>query len=95
MKIRGKHFRTIWIKEDNNAVVQIIDQRTLPYKLVIEDLKTVDDMAIAIKDMHVRGAPLIGAAGAFGMYLATLQSKEENFIDFLNQAAKKLKQTTL
>ena len=52
------------------SVVQIIDQRYLPFEFRIEDLQTLEDMYTAIRDMHLRGAPLIGAAGALGMYLA-------------------------
>ena len=70
MKVKGSHFETIWIKRDDPTVVQIIDQRFLPFSFVIEDLRSVEDMYTAIKDMHLRGAPLIGAAGALGIYLA-------------------------
>ncbi len=72
MKVKGNHFETIWINEDNSGLVQIIDQRYLPFAFRIEDIKTAEDMFIAIRDMHLRGAPLIGAAGALGMYLAVL-----------------------
>ncbi len=72
MNIHGKHHRTIWIKPNDPSVIQIIDQRFLPFQFLIEDIKTVEQMVIAIKDMHVRGAPLIGAAGAYGMYLAVV-----------------------
>jgi len=74
MKVRGVHFRTIWLKPDDARVVQIIDQRFLPHQFVIEEIRTVAQMATAIREMHVRGAGLIGAAAAFGMYLATLES---------------------
>lgn len=70
MLVHGKHYRTIWLKEDDPGVVQIIDQRQLPYRFVIEDLASVADMAEAIADMHLRGAGLIGAAAGYGMYLA-------------------------
>ncbi|HJZ39048.1 MAG TPA: S-methyl-5-thioribose-1-phosphate isomerase [Bacteroidales bacterium] len=70
MKVKGDHFETIWINRDDPAVVQIIDQRYLPFDFRIEDLRTAGDMYLAIRDMHLRGAPLIGAAGALGMYLA-------------------------
>ena len=73
MNIKGKHYQTIWLHPDNENIVQIIDQRWLPHQFVIADLKTVDDVCIAIKDMWVRGAPLIGAAAAWGMYLATVE----------------------
>ena len=87
MNVDGKHYRTIWVKEGNERVIQIIDQRSLPHKFVIEDLKSIDDFASAIKDMHVRGAPLIGATAGFGMYIAVLNG------DDLNEAGKKLKAT--
>ena len=82
MNVDGKHYRTIWVKEGNERVIQIIDQRNLPHKFIIEDLKSVDDFASAIKDMHVRGAPLIGATAGFGMYIAVLNG------DDLNEAGK-------
>jgi len=49
---------------------QIIDQRALPHRFIIEDIKTYEFMAVVIKDMYVRGAGLIGAAAGYGMYLA-------------------------
>lgn len=87
MNVNGKHYRTIWIKEGDEKIIQIIDQRTLPHKFIIEDLASVDDVAVAIKDMHVRGAGLIGAAAGFGMYLATLHGKD------LHKSGEKLKAT--
>ena len=70
MQINGKHYRTIWVKEGADPTVQIIDQRKLPHAFVIEDLNTIDDFARAIREMHVRGAPLIGAftPGAAGCW---------------------------
>jgi methylthioribose-1-phosphate isomerase len=70
MRVGNDYYRTIWLKKDDLSVVQIIEQRLLPHQFLIEDLTTVDEMARAIKDMHVRGAGLIGAAGAYGMQLA-------------------------
>lgn len=58
MKVDEKHFKTIWTKEDDDRVVQIIDQRHLPHKFIIEDLTNVDEAATAIRDMHVRAARL-------------------------------------
>ena len=68
--------RTIWPKADDPRIIQIIDQRWLPHKVVIEDLAAVDDAAIAIKEMHVRGAGLIGAAAGYGMYLAAIEDAD-------------------
>jgi len=90
MKVKGKHYRTIWLKEDDESVVQIIDQRNLPHEFIIEDLKTVDDVAKAIKEMHVRGAGLIGATAGYGMYIAALESDKDNFEESLKNSAEKL-----
>src|SRR3989344_4584663 len=94
MNIQGKHYRTIWVKESNDRVVQIIDQRWLPHQFVIEDLQTVDEVARAIKDMHVRGAGLIGAAAGYGMYIASLEApKDEYFDEHIIKSGEKLKST--
>jgi len=64
MKIEGKDRRALWLK---GTVVNFINQRKLPYKLEIFTAKTVDEVAFAIEDMVVRGAPAIGAAAVYGM----------------------------
>lgn len=74
MKVGGEHFRTIWLKPDDETVVQLIDQRFLPHRLVIEEVRTVEQMATAIREMHVRGAGLIGASAGYGMYLAAIEA---------------------
>ena len=81
MNVGGKHFRTIWLKETDDRVVQLIDQRFLPHRFVIEEVATVEQMANAIREMHVRGAGLIGASAGYGMYLATLEAAEKDSID--------------
>jgi len=90
MNINGIPYRTIWVKKNDPRIIQIIDQRFLPHRLVTEDLKTVDDVREAIKGMHVRGAPLIGVAAAFGIYLAVLKSSSD---EDLKEAAARLKAT--
>lgn len=65
MKIDGTPYRTIW--QDAGGTVQVIDQRWLPHELRIAPLLTRADFATAIRDMWVRGAPLIGATAAWGM----------------------------
>jgi methylthioribose-1-phosphate isomerase len=74
MKVDGQHFRTIWLKPDDETVVQLIDQRFLPHRFVIEEVRTVEQMATAIREMHVRGAGLIGASAGYGMYLAAIEA---------------------
>ncbi|MBA3034862.1 MAG: S-methyl-5-thioribose-1-phosphate isomerase [Desulfobacterium sp.] len=81
--VQKKSLRPIWL-DDSQDTVKIIDQRLLPHKLVIVDLKTSDDVITAIKDMYVRGAPLIGVTAAFGVYLSVLSllnnQAEDDFI---------------
>ncbi len=69
MRIDGRAFRTIWLGEDG-ASVEVIDQRALPHRFALRVLNTDAEAAEAIADMTVRGAPLIGAAGAYGVALA-------------------------
>jgi methylthioribose-1-phosphate isomerase len=88
MNIKGKYYRTIWLKD--KSTVQIIDQRYLPHKFIIENLKSIDEVTTAIKDMHVRGAGLIGATAGYGMYLAVLTAPEENFNKYIKSASEKL-----
>jgi len=78
MNIDGKHYHTIWVKEDNAQTIQIIDQRSLPFDFKIKDLKTIEDAFQAIKEMWVRGAPLIGVTAAYGMYLGLLGLNEND-----------------
>ncbi|MGH6725017.1 MAG: S-methyl-5-thioribose-1-phosphate isomerase [Pseudolabrys sp.] len=67
MKVDGKPMRTIWVEGDG---VGIIDQTLLPHRFARARLTTLDDAVRAIKTMQVRGAPLIGAAAAYGVWLA-------------------------
>jgi methylthioribose-1-phosphate isomerase len=68
--------RTIWPAADGRTV-EIIDQTRLPHELVIVGLKTLDDAARAIATMQVRGAPLIGAAAAYGLALGTAEDPSD------------------
>ncbi|SKA40046.1 methylthioribose-1-phosphate isomerase [Enhydrobacter aerosaccus] len=69
MKVDGTPYRTIWLGADGRTV-QAIDQTLLPHRFVVRDFRTVEDAERAIRTMVVRGAPLIGAAAAYGMALA-------------------------
>ena len=94
MNVNGKHYRTVWVKKGHDSVIQIIDQRNLPHEFIIEDLTSVDAVARAIKEMHVRGAGLIGAIAGYGMYIATLEAPSNGSFDrFLNESGEKLKAT--
>jgi methylthioribose-1-phosphate isomerase len=101
MKVGGQHFRTIWLHPTNERVVQLIDQRFLPHRFVVEEVTTVEQMADAIRQMHVRGAGLIGASAGYGMYLAAIEAgpsrtgsiSAKEFDARLTEAAERLKAT--
>lgn len=85
MKVDGRDMRPIWF-DKSSQTVQVIDQRYLPHDLVVMDLNTLDDTIYAIKEMVVRGAPLIGATAALGTYVILAQAGEKgmdnsHFID--------------
>ena len=69
MNVDGVPYRSIWLNDDGWSV-DVIDQTRLPHAFEVKNLQTLDDACIAIRDMVVRGAPLIGATAAYGFYLA-------------------------
>ena len=92
MLVNGKHYRSVWVSRTDRKIIQVIDQRYLPHKFVIEDLSSLDEVITAIKEMHVRGAGLIGATAGFGMYLAALEAPQDILFDsFIEAAGEKLK----
>ncbi|MFO1123984.1 MAG: S-methyl-5-thioribose-1-phosphate isomerase [Methylocystis sp.] len=80
MKIDGRDYRTIWLDPDGRRV-QIIDQTRLPHRFETKTLASCTDAAAAIADMNVRGAPLIGVTGAYGMALAVLRDQSDASIE--------------
>jgi methylthioribose-1-phosphate isomerase len=80
VRIRGKAFRTIWPGSDA-ASVQIIDQTRLPHEFEIVSIKTASEAARAIKEMQVRGAPLIGVTAAYGLALAMCAEPSDANLD--------------
>jgi methylthioribose-1-phosphate isomerase len=89
MRIDGTHYRAIWMDE-TPGVVKVIDQRKLPFEFSVLDLKSAEDAFDAIADMVVRGAPLIGATAAFGLYLAAFRSDPLNWCEEVKNSAQKL-----
>ncbi len=79
MLINNKPYKTIWYDKVSDSV-KIIDQTKLPFSLKILSLKTLEDVIKAINEMKVRGAPLIGATAAYGIYLAYRNLKNKNKI---------------
>lgn len=86
MNVNGKHYRTIWPKADNDECVCIIDQRHLPHAFVVEELTSLEMAWRAIREMHVRGAGLIGATAGFAMHLAAIKTDPKHFTEGLEAA---------
>lgn len=74
MNIAGQPTTSIRVSEQEPLKIEVIDQRLLPHALRWEQLDSCESVRVAIKDMHVRGAPLIGATAAFGVYLAAKEA---------------------
>ncbi len=75
MNVDGKPYQSIWVDASNPEVIRYINQLLLPFELRVEAMETSEDALEAIRTMKVRGAPLIGVTGAFGIYLACLEAK--------------------
>ena len=93
MLVNDQNFTTIWYEDDLDKV-KIIDQRLLPHEFKIITLNSLTDAAFAIKEMQVRGAPLIGVTAAYGMYLAALSVSDElesSFMRKIDQAVDMLR----
>ena len=80
MRIDGRDYRTIWLDDDGRRV-NVIDQTRLPHRLETCTLSNSTDAARAIADMIVRGAPLIGVTGAYGLALAVASNASDAAID--------------
>lgn len=83
--------RTIWTHPTDPGAVCILDQRVLPHEVAIAELRSVEDVYLAIRDMLVRGAPLIGVAAAYGMVFAAMEAaKKTSFETALREGAARL-----
>jgi methylthioribose-1-phosphate isomerase len=92
MLVNGKSYHTIWLDPEDDKFFRTIDQRYLPFEFRVEELKSIEDVFFAIRDMHLRGAPLIGAAASAGIYLSlfNLPASGDPFV-YLTQKAEYLK----
>ncbi|MCG2825242.1 MAG: S-methyl-5-thioribose-1-phosphate isomerase, partial [Thermoplasmatales archaeon] len=84
IKNKTKNIRAVWMEKN---VIKMIDQRKLPLQLKFFDAKNYNDVAFAIKNMVVRGAPSIGATAVYGIAQAKTQKKN------INKVAKILRKT--
>ena len=80
MNVDGNAYRSIWVGDDGETV-EIIDQRRLPHEFAVLALDSLQDACGAIRDMAVRGAPLIGATAAYGIYIALREDPSDNALE--------------
>ena len=83
MLVHGTPYRSIWLEDDGRCFA-IIDQTKLPHQFVRQRLETLEDAVVAIKDMLVRGAPLIGATTACGICLGLLEDSSNAGLELLS-----------
>lgn len=81
MLINGKPARTIWEAPDGSQDVEILDQTRLPFAVETVRLRTCGDAERAIRDMLVRGAPLIGVTAAYGVALALREDASDDALE--------------
>lgn len=89
MRVNNVNYQTIWLKD--RETVQVIDQRKLPFDFCVRDIKSAEDAYRAIKEMVVRGAPLIGVTASFGVYLALLNATERDWKEQMKKTVDRLK----
>jgi methylthioribose-1-phosphate isomerase len=79
MNYEGKRWRTIWPEAD--GAVGVIDQRELPHRFRTLSLRSMEECAEAIRNMTVRGAPLIGATAAYGICFALREDPSDRALE--------------
>ena len=89
MLVNGKHYQSIW-RNQKTGTIYIIDQRWLPHEFITPVLNSTNDAMVSIRDMWVRGAPLIGVTAAYGMAIAMAEDPSDSNLQesgqFLNSA---------
>ena len=89
MLVNGEHYQSIW-RDLKTGTIYIIDQRWLPHEFITPVLSSTNDAMVAIRDMWVRGAPLIGVTAAYGMAIAMAEDPSDSNLQkagkFLNSA---------
>jgi len=84
MNVDGVAYRSIWINNDGWSV-DVIDQTRLPHAFEVKNLQNLEDACVAIRDMVVRGAPLIGTTSAYGYYLALCDDPSDKGVEHAYQ----------
>jgi methylthioribose-1-phosphate isomerase len=75
MEVNGRHYQSVSF-DDREGVIEVIDQRLLPFEFHLKAIRTVEEATEAIVNMTVRGAPAIGMLAAWGVHMAVRQYGE-------------------
>ncbi len=94
MNVGERHYRTIWLSDDKRSI-EIIDQRWLPHEFRVETIGTVEGVATAIRDMWVRGAPLIGVTAAYGVAIQMADDPSDAALDAVWETLHKTRPTAI
>jgi methylthioribose-1-phosphate isomerase len=94
VKVKGTHYRSIWLNDDGWRV-DIIDQTRLPHEFETLTLETLEDAARAIEVMQVRGAPLIGATAAYGICLALREDASDEALEAADARLRRTRPTAI
>ena len=94
MKIGGQHYRSIWVADDGHTV-EVINQPLLPHRFEVAQITSFEEAAHAISSMLVRGAPLIGATGAYGMGLAMREDPSDKMLEYAHGELMKTRPTAV
>jgi methylthioribose-1-phosphate isomerase len=95
MLIKNKHFQSLWFNDEKQSI-SIIDQRNLPFKFETLEIRDTDEIKTIIKEMYVRGAPLIGVTASYGMYLAAKEAlSQQNPKAYFQKKADEIKEHDL
>lgn len=96
MKVAGRDYRTVWAERapGGSIIVRMIDQRRLPHEFRIAETPAHTDTARAIREMTIRGAPAIGAAGGYGLAQAFAEAPIDGRRDEFIQRAYELLSST-
>lgn len=95
MKIDGRHYRSVWVDEEDGWSVRILDQTRLPWAFEVLRLTDAEQVAHAIRTMQVRGAPLIGAVAAYGVALAMREDPSTANLDRVCEALGRTRPTAI
>ena len=94
MLVNGEHYHSIW-RDPKTGAISIVDQRWLPHEFITPVLTSTNDVKVAIQDMWVRGAPLIGVTAAYGIAIAMAEDPSNSNLKKASQLLNSARPTAI